>query len=73
MTKSSSNGNPLVQKHSDRPEQTKQEHDTNHHQHNSGTDFNEANVLTEPFESGQELVKEEAREQERYTQPQGID
>ena len=66
-------GNPLVEKHGDSSQQVEHEHDTDSNQHNAGADFNQANVLTEPLESAQKLVEEKAREQERNSQPQGID
>ena len=73
ITQLSSDGNPLVEKHGDFPQHIEHEHDTNSNQHDSGNDFNLTDVLTEPLERGQKLVKEEALEQERDTQPLGID
>ena len=64
------NRNPLVENHGEPPQQVEHEHDTDCHQHNTGADFYHADVFTQPLEGGQELVKQQSREQKGQSQPQ---
>ena len=63
----------LVEVHGQLAHQVEHEHDTDRHQHHTGTDFHQADIFAEAVEGHQELVEQQAGNKERDAETEGID